>query len=1245
VTTVENLAVMVGCNISELTSGLNRADSSISGFVSNTGRQLATLGAGMTALTAPLTAFAVQGVNVASEFESSMAEISARTGIVGADLESISDFALQMGADTAFSAQQASDAFLQLLTSGSSLEEAYILLPEVLNAAAASGEDLGATADTITDIMASFGLEAEKIPPNLQAVADQFGLTDEMLVAWGDNLIDTTPEMERFARTTGATYEQMYEMFIATEDASDVVNILAKAAGASSASMGDLGQGFANVGGVAKSFGLDVETTAATLALFAENGIKGAEAGTNLKSMLLEMGSEVDENHNAFAELGVSLYDAQGNMRDFETVIGELDTALDALPAEEQNRLMLDLGGSYGIVGLNALRGSMSIGDMEDAMDGSADAATVAAARMATFKGRMDSLRGSVETLQILAFTPLMQNSLTPLVGLATEVVNAITEFIVVNPLVADTLMDMALAAMIAGPAIGAIGLAIMAASMPIVAIPLLATAAIAGIVGLVSAFDNFIGFDTRLEDFGDGIVVITTPLERLGQALSAIQIGDTTVGGIVAGIQTAIIDGINQVNIVAADVATIPGKISTAISDAFAGYGVQVQVIAGNIKTALTDAANQIAVTAEDMAAIPGKVGDAIGDAFAANFGGLGELTTTIQAELQAAIEGIEIPAVNLDGVTNSLSTGLETAFGSVSSIQIDTAGIGQWAADNFNAVASVIINVGWMIFGGPVWAPLALGQLVATAIQNDFMGIGTFLQESGIAATVEGAFGDLKATIDGIIAAVFGGGEQTVVSPAAFDFTGMDTSGGAGATAGLTQLAADIQMAINGIVSVAGSISKDVIGGLEDLGAGVGDFIEGISGAETEGLYEVVRAIAGFIGGLVLGAAQAAGIGLGAILSGIGNALGPFGEAIGSLITSVSRLGEGDIGGALVSLGEGALHLAGGIIAVPVGVMDSLIEKFNELTGLDLPTITEAFNGLGTGLSQAWFGLQVITDNIKRGIELFVLDIQMRIMDFLVNVRGLVLDASAGRIDIAPNIVMDRNKVVGQIAQMNMVDLITQELNDSMAQGDVQINPASIHNLVLFSDDLAANASVQFKDAVQRGITMAAGEGDVSMFQALLPVAIDMGIPLEDLMSQFDEAVAGAATSGIYNTNADIDLMLVFNRMLIERQIKAAIEGGDYSAQVNAAVDVFVSPNVIVGGSGPQMVPDDQAGGGTTATSAASPSSPAPITPSSPIGPSSAGTVSASGTTNVYNITGYGETPYELANMIEKAVKEKGL
>lgn len=387
------------------TNTLRQFDSGLETTVNNmrrVGGELQGLGLAISAAVAPLVAFGTQGVRTAMSFDSSMAEISARTGTMGEELEQVRQLALQMGADTVFSAQDAADAMLELLASGQTVEQMMATLPTVLTAAAASGEDLGTTADNITNILASFRLEVDQ--------------------------------------------------------AGSVVDALSRAAGASSADMGSLADGFANVGGVAAQFGLSVEQTAAMLAIFAENGIKGAEAGTQLKSMLLNMARRTENTATAWRMFGTSLYEANGDMRPLPRVLEDIERAARNMTDEDRQRAFQELAGSFGVVGLTALTSSIDIETMLNAMDASADAASVAEARMNTFEGAMSSLGGSIETLQITVFTPFMNNVLRPLVQQITDVVNAINTWAAANPEAVSTIINVVLAVAGLGAGLLALG-------------------------------------------------------------------------------------------------------------------------------------------------------------------------------------------------------------------------------------------------------------------------------------------------------------------------------------------------------------------------------------------------------------------------------------------------------------------------------------------------------------------------------------------------------------------------------------------------------------------------------------------------------------------------------------------------------------------------------------------------------------------------------------------------------------------
>lgn len=749
-TTIANLLVEVGADISGMTSGLNDASNKIDNFatragtgLTNLGSSLTGLGAQFTALTAPLAIAGGAGIKLASDFQSTMTEISARTGIVGTDLETLRGFALQMGADTAFSGQQAADAMLQLLTSGSSATEAMALLPAVMDAASASGEDLGGTADVLTDIMASFGIDAEY--------------------------------------------------------AGDVVDSLAKAAGASSADMASLGQGFGNVGGVAKNFGLSMNRTAAILAIFSENGIKGAEAGTNLKSMLLAMSNDTDETTAAWEELGTSLYDGEGNMRDFEVVISELDAALDQLPLEEQNRLMRDLAGSYGITGLTALRGGLGISEMEGKMAESAGASEVAQARMSTFAGSVDSLKGSVETLLIQAMTPFMEDVLTPLAGQLTGIVNNVTDWVEENPELTSTIVGIGAALLTVGPILAGVGIAMgvvgtavtgLGAALGLLLSPI--GIAIAAGAALALAYEtNFMGLKDTVDNVFGGI--------------------KTTIEGIFGGGKGEI-DGsmIGIKNMGAAEQSEPLQMLAAGLSEALTTIETVVTTVWANIQPGIASLQEGItgffaAFENTDTEGLDGAVGGIVGF-----IGGLVEAAANIGSQVFSAL---------LDNVGNALpmiGQGISDFVSAISALGAGDAeggliGLGDVITSFVNALldfAQIEIEIpdfsaaveGWRQFFSDLGIIIDAGKTVIEGVFDDIAtGIRTFVRD------IEAVIIDLRlAANDAQIAAM--------------GLLGQDTSEQVGLKQQLTlesgaiDIASQLESDINASLAAGGAIEIDL-------------------------------------------------------------------------------------------------------------------------------------------------------------------------------------------------------------------------------------------------------------------------------------------------------------------------------------------------------------------------------------------------------------------------------------------------
>lgn len=542
--TIAELMVMVGADLTGLTSGLNSARNQVTGFggsLRNVGQAAQRFGTGLTVAMAPVGFAFASGISAASDFESVMVQLQTFGGLTADELTRVSDLALQLGADTMFSASDAATAMLELTKSGMSVETAMQAAGEALQLAAVGGMDMATASTILSSSIAMFNLDP-------------------------------------------------------IDEAALVTQALASAASASAADVSDLAQGLTNVGPVAAQFGMSIGETAAALGVFANNGISGAEAGTQLRSMLLNMNRDTADVQGAWNALGVSLYDAEGNARSLDAVIDDLGAALEGMPTEEQNSYLQTLGGSYGIVGLSALIAAGGIDEMQTAMEGAPAAADIAAAQMETFAGKMDSLKGSIETFMITAGTPLIENVLKPLVTEATNVVNRITEWAEANPELAQTVGMVVGGLILAGPVIVAAGTVLSGlGTIAGVVGPLLG--ALVSPIGLMAlAMGGVLIAGGRLDEFLTDIQTrageVTESWSTLREGFTAFQAGDTATGleqigsglsGIATGILSIPVDLVENLAIAVGNILGIDVEGGIA---AWSGVRDNLLTIFNQIKT-----------------------------------------------------------------------------------------------------------------------------------------------------------------------------------------------------------------------------------------------------------------------------------------------------------------------------------------------------------------------------------------------------------------------------------------------------------------------------------------------------------------------------------------------------------------------------------------------------------------------------------------------------------------------------------
>lgn len=332
--------------------------------------------AGMAAATAAVTAFGGSAIKAGSEFDSSMSQVAATMGTTVDEIGNLRDFAMEMGAKTAFSARQAADALNYMALAGYDAEESMQALPNVLNLAAAGGIELAAASDMVTDAQSALGLSME--------------------------------------------------------ESAELVDKMAMASSKSNTSVAQLGEAILTVGGTAKTLAGGTTELSTALGILADNGVKGAEGGTALRNIILSLSAPTDTAAAAMKSLGLEVFDAEGNMRPLNETFGDLNTALSAMTQGEQTQVLNEIFNKVDLKSVNALLANT--GARFDELSGYIDEAAGAAENMANtqldnFAGDITLLKSAVEGVQI-AFSDKLSPALREGTQFLTDLAGKAQEFI-----------------------------------------------------------------------------------------------------------------------------------------------------------------------------------------------------------------------------------------------------------------------------------------------------------------------------------------------------------------------------------------------------------------------------------------------------------------------------------------------------------------------------------------------------------------------------------------------------------------------------------------------------------------------------------------------------------------------------------------------------------------------------------------------------------------------------------------------
>ncbi|HGO3204157.1 phage tail tape measure protein [Staphylococcus aureus] len=339
------------------------------------GNSMKNVGRNMTMyVTAPVVAGFAVAAKKGIEFDDSMRKVKATSGATGEEFEALKKKAREMGATTKFSASDSAEALNYMALAGWDSKQMMEGLSGVMDLAAASGEDLGAVSDIVTDGLTAFGLKAK--------------------------------------------------------DSGHFADVLAQTSSKANTDVRGLGEAFKYVAPVAGALGYTIEDTSIAIGLMSNAGIKGEKAGTALRTMFTNLSSPTRAMGNEMERLGISITDSNGKMIPMRKLLGQLREKFKHLSKDQQ------ASSAATIFGKEAMSGALAIINASDEdyqkLTKSIDSSTGASKRMADtmesgLGGKLRTLRSQFEELALTIYDRI-EPALKIIVSAFSKVVTWITK-------------------------------------------------------------------------------------------------------------------------------------------------------------------------------------------------------------------------------------------------------------------------------------------------------------------------------------------------------------------------------------------------------------------------------------------------------------------------------------------------------------------------------------------------------------------------------------------------------------------------------------------------------------------------------------------------------------------------------------------------------------------------------------------------------------------------------------------------
>ena len=357
----------------ERTANMNRR---LGRDIERIGSGFSSVGESMLPIAAGITAIGVAGGRAFIDFDSIITGAAAKAGATADEMEMMRQKASQFGADFPISATQAAEGMDRLAAAGYDANQVVGVMPSVITAAVASGEDLATTSDVVSNALNIWNLKQGDIAQNAMRVAD----------------------------------------------------VVQMAANKSSASVADFGVILQEAGTPANTLGISIEQLSTAVAILKNTGSDASKIGNALSATFSNLSAPTKPAAEALDKLGVTVKDAKGNFLGLQPIIEQMRKGMAGLANTERIALAKSIAGQDYYSQLLSLIDTTpeAYQAMQDAMDNATGSSQAQFEVMkGTLKNSIDGMLGSLESLAIN-----FGSVLTPQIKMVTDTIGNFADLI-----------------------------------------------------------------------------------------------------------------------------------------------------------------------------------------------------------------------------------------------------------------------------------------------------------------------------------------------------------------------------------------------------------------------------------------------------------------------------------------------------------------------------------------------------------------------------------------------------------------------------------------------------------------------------------------------------------------------------------------------------------------------------------------------------------------------------------------------